>query len=258
MIHPHKSKQTLFIIHAQARSGTHMLSTALNRHPNISTYGEVLNRYNVTGRQIPEKTPEEATLRWLLSRRRNDPYVGVCIHMNYAMPKKYLYDYGEFLAKNIDSRKNIWEALANWPNLKVITLYRQDHVAQFVSYVRARRTKQWSVGPSLRPGEKEVAPHPFAIDVPHLLRYIKYKVQLEGIALRRFPNAYVVTYEDLCEDFTNQIKRIEQYLGVALKKVNPNTIMVRQMPLWEEVANYNEIAEALANTPYSKYAPLKS
>ena len=167
--------------------------------------------------------------------------------MNYAMPMKYAYDRPEYEAKNCRDAA-VWPTLAQIPSLKVITLYRENAINQYLSFKRLRLEAQF----------KEQAPTTFKIDVPHLLRYITNKEELEKIALARFPNAYVLTYEDLQNRYSHHAGKMQEYLGVNPTRLGARSRIIHHLPLSQEITNYDEVASALKETSYAKYVPLKS
>ena len=62
-----------------------------------------------------------------------------------------------------------------------------------------------------------------------------------------------VTYEQLVDDRAATLARIEDFLGVDIVAVEPRSLKLRQVPVSEAIANYDELARFFEGTAYARF-----
>src|ERR1700761_6862103 len=111
-----------FIILSSPRSGTHMLRTSLDAHPNIVCLTEMFNPdYTLGQYSFTENTPEQEILeRYIFSPQKwKTRAVGFCIHRTDAR-------FGEW--------PHLWDSLAAMPDLLVVSLRRKNLLRRYLSF----------------------------------------------------------------------------------------------------------------------------
>lgn len=203
------TKEPGFLISSYPRCGTHMLLTALDRHSQLTTYGEVFNKDSDNGGH------KLASAAAVLEAFWRTPRHGVAAHA-------YIGVSGSSGAPGMvsDGRfQDFWGALPL--NLKVISLRRKDLQARHLSHRKAKRTRTWnSFGPAHQP-----EPAPVALPSNPLLleKDKKFVRRCWAHVDDLHPARLVVWYEDLCENWDREQRRIQEYLGVPYESVQPTS-----------------------------------
>jgi hypothetical protein len=60
-------------------------------------------------------------------------------------------------------------------------------------------------------------------------------------------------YEDLSKEYTREMKRVQNFLGVNYEMVQPSTYKQANQPLSEAIQNYFELKEKFNRTPWEAF-----
>jgi LPS sulfotransferase NodH len=226
-----------FVIFAQGRSGSTLLVDLLNSHPEVFSYGELLQQDVVTNVRSPRHFVEGLLT---LSRR---PACGFKVKVSQLSGAQG-HDPGQVLA---DFERNGW---------KLIHLKRSNILKHAISSIRAEKTGLFhNVGGA---GAGRPASAAIRIDVGELIENLKARQRqaaAERQALASLPHL-VVEYENDLVGAENQqcaLHRIFEYVGVHPHKVNTVFRKVTAERLEDGVSNFVELEEALRNTEYGAY-----
>lgn len=215
---------TKFIILSSGRCGSTLLHTYLNSHPNILSKGEILqelydgDKPNSPKQIAPIIFPPHGT---------NIKAVGI----------KLFYDYRE-----MDSFKNAFEAIADDPTVKVIHLFREDKLAQFVSYKRAWRNLEWSADSDSGNNDSKMK-----VDIQEYKDFVSDNQKHRQVALEMFKEHELIdlTYEDLTDSAETSLQEVQTFLGVRGKRLFTALKKQNHEPLSEVVENWDEVKESL-------------
>jgi len=220
---------TLFVIASLPRSGTHMLSSLLDRHPQIRTEAEIFNPYSERNHKHRGRSAQ-----WVLRNRAwhegPQPIRGVPIHLNHDDPWK------------------VWQYLRGLAAVRYLCMRRRNVLAQFVSHEQAMVHGRWQVWRDQR------RPEVVALVIePRRLEHFAERMEAcwerfdaEFSAHERLP----VWYEDLCEHTEAVSTDVQQFLGASLVRgLRPGTIKVGR-PLAEVVSNYDQLRRYLGGSKY--------
>ena len=224
-----------FVIVADLRTGSTLLSTSLNTHPRIRCYGELFH---------PETFPDnglEQHDRFQLSGRD-------VVRHAFSAPGVAAAGFRAMVFLPMSSQPHwadSWDALRERNDTRVIWLDRRDKLAQYASILVAQQTRVWHPSPDdpvLRPENRPT----IEID-PQQLRewtdersalFAQRREQLRG------KSSLDLDYETLVSEWPAVIRRVQEFLDVEPLPLEPAKHKQEKRPLSEVIANYNELRAA--------------
>lgn len=221
------TKQPGWMISSYPRCGTHMVVTSLSQHPQLTTYGEV---FNVDSQNGTHRYPDP---RQVLEGFWLDTNIGFAAHAyigqrggvhRFMAPQRWYNDFWEHLPRRI----------------KLISVRRRSLFARFVSHVKAKNTDVWN-----RYGDdKQKNAVQVEIDVNSLLKDAAFVKKCWSEVDRLYPERLVVYYEDLCEHWEREQRRMQEYLGVDYHELAPSSNKIGRS-LKEDVKNYDHVVSVV-------------
>lgn len=228
---PNDSNRKLFIVLARPRTGSTLLMSYLNSHPDVNANGEVLARLN--GRC------HRAALRSAFARNRKRG-------LFKARGFKLFFDHPFDTADD-----ELFETLSKLPNLHVIHLKRRNLLRRFVSRKIAHQSGQWCMfnpNAGKSPQEKKLR-----VEVNEIMNEFQRANILEQKCNRYFIDYPMISvdYEYLAEYPNIVFRHVCDFLGVT--EAVPATELLKQNPepLRALVENYSELKQTFASTPWS-------
>jgi LPS sulfotransferase NodH len=224
-----------FLIVGLARSGTTLLHTYLNSHPNIISGGE--RKIELIKQEIFELPEHE--------REVFPPFPNYIKAAGAKVLLPHQQDNSFFPALN--------EVLAAEPSFKVLFLKRENLLSWYVSLCIALNTKQWSQ--INRQKKTPLAQRQIKIPIDNLLPTLKEASKANHAYCQLFNqfNTIEISYESLSKNPIPTLAEIQEFLDVSpaplsslLHKQNPE-------PLSNLILNYKEVEQALWNTPFQKF-----
>lgn len=208
--------KTKFIILADARTGSHMLQTAINTHPQIDCFGEILNPKSKES-MLRDYTHIEAIKKVFSSEKQCSGFI---IHR----PWKHLFDAWEYLALNKD--------------IKIIIMHRQDMLMRYASLKIAQKTKNWIdfKGDKTSNIKVEFDPLEFETECRRYNNRLKY---YSGVF--KYHQSMKITYENLVVDFHQYIRFICKFFGIQFIELKPSTFRQETRTPEEIFINHNDL-----------------
>ena len=219
-----------FIVLCRSRTGSTLLVSMLNSHPQVRCDAEAAKRLN--GR------PPSKVLDGIYGRQA---------------PSVRAKGFKIFYIHPLDQSKSpIWGQLAGMPDLHVIHLRRRNILRTVVSRKIAGLEGVWTKPTGVeRDGEVERV----SFDGDELRREFEQTRRWEGQGEARFPDQPMLqmVYEDLEADAAGEFRRATDFLGVPF--VAPTTHLQRQhpQPLAELIENYGELEVAFRDTEWAPF-----
>ena len=228
---PHYKGYTPFLILGAMRTGSNLLRLTLNSSPQIIIENEVFNQ------KQPELGFTYDTIMGNLFRKYPIPIkaVGCKIFYNHLS-------------------KEEWGKISTLPKFKIIHLRRRNKLRSYLSLKIAEQTNQWIEGQ--RKIKPPLAKRQILINKQDMFVYFSKMELWERQASERFREREVlnVYYEDLATNFVDTISRVTKFINVT--KWNRQYMGIRKQnaePMEELILNFDEIEEALTNTPFQVY-----
>lgn len=218
-----------FVIVSRSRSGSNLLVSLLDAHPEIRVEGELLGR-------LEGRSPKDILDRLF---RPHPPRVK-------AVGFKYFYYHP------IDGDPAATADLLDPGTYRVVHLRRRNPLRTEISRRIAGRSDAWS---RRRGREAPVERRRVRFTAEDLQRRLRQTRAWERAAEVRWrgPGYLDVTYEDLATDPVMVSERVQRFLGVEPRATRSPLRRQNPEPIRELLENYEELREAFAST---EWAPL--
>ena len=225
---------TPFVIVADLRTGSTLLSTSLNQHPQIRCYGELFHPRDLPDNQIPghnryRASGEEIIRNTLAARDIGATGFRAMVFLPLEMQPQWA---------------DAWDALRRIDELRVICLTRRNALAQYASVQIAHQTGTYHPPP----GDVRLAPENrpmLRVDPEELRRWLHERDELyrrrRGLLEGRPFLDFV--YEDLVGDWSEGIRRVQAFLEVPYVPLPPTKQKQETRPLTSVVSNYAQVAD---------------
>mgnify|MGYP006300240343 CR=1 FL=1 len=221
-----------FIIVADLRTGSTLLSSSLDRHPDIRCMGELFHSQDFPDNRIPGVNHFEKTGTALVHHAFR---AGGCKAAGFRAMV--------FLpAKETPRWADAWRALRDYADLRVIFLQRRDYLAQYVSYRIAVQTGKWHPSPDdsiLVPEERPrvvVDPEDFRKWKDERIRlYAKRRRQLYGKAILD------LDYSQLAFNWRSTIIRVQGFLSADPLCLHPVKKKQERRNISNAIKNIDEL-----------------
>jgi hypothetical protein len=217
-------KKIGWMLMSYPRCGTHMLVTALAKHPQLSCYGEAFNPASPYGSARFESVPQVLENVWT-----NDKS-GFAVHSSIDREGHSLN-----MAESMFGYSDFWKYIPDYT--PTILLTRKNLLARYVSQLIAMETGVWNSFDAAASGSNYA---PVFVDVRQFERDMQYVKACWENAAAYFKYALHVEYESLVEDYPNTLNRIQEYLNVDPVQLAPKTVKLA-LPLEETVQNYVQV-----------------
>ncbi len=232
-----------FLVLSSPRSGTHMLRTSLNAHPNIVCMTEMFNPdYTARGFDFAADTAVERIL---------------ADHVYLPYPPGI--DAVGFLLQRSGARcphaSILWPLLERDLDLQVVSLRRENLLRRYLSQRLRRRERQHLGASSPPPDLERTPPEPIKLEFDHLIRDFEHQEHKRLELDRRFAGHRVTTvsYEELCHRYDETLNRLQRFLGVPPIELRPKTRKRAIPPLSQIVSNYRELKKDFADTAWAEF-----
>ena len=229
-----------FVIIGIPRSGTNMLCTLLNSHPEILCHHEL---YNPHGIMYALHLRDSAFSLGSMEDRNKNPDQ----FLNNVWQNTLNHKAVGFKFTNRDDEDIYWKVIRD-PNVRKIILKRENRVKTYVSKLMSEATGLWEVydAQKISPQRPKIR-----VELEGLLnalkRYSDYYSNVEKALIETNQKALEVKYEDLFNDKTRQ--SLLEYLGVSIDTSVLKVESIKQNPidLKSTITNYEELLALLEN-----------
>ncbi len=236
-----------FVIIGQARAGTTMLVSALDKHPEVLCHGEVFHPdgpfFGVPG--MPDQSP-------ILRHYRN---LFPIAFMN-ALVFRGLQDGIHAVGFKILSRQLRWcrnpvliDRLLSDGRTRFIQLYRENKLKMLLSLTFAKQSGVWSSS------DKLGKPAAVRLD-PEMCRQMFTRFdEHESFVRRTFAGEHLMSvgYEELVSDPSSHLSKIQTHLGLDVEEIGPSTEKLRRWPERELIRNYEELRLYFEGTEWGHF-----
>ncbi len=235
-----------FVIVASARTGSTLVTRSLNQHGAAVTYGEIMRAPEL----FPARFPELGNSAGLF---RADPvrFLEERIYRKYpeaiqAVGFKIFYSHAP---RDTAWGRAVWDYLVGQPALRVIHLRRRNLLAAHVSRKKAAAADEWIKYSGASQGGGVT------------LDYEETRARFEQAQAweREYDALFAghplldLVYEDVAADYAAEMRRVQDFLGLPARDVPPATKKRPPQPLSEQIANYDELKERFATTPWAEF-----
>lgn len=221
-----------FVIFAQGRTGSTLLTSTLNTHSQITCMDEILS------------APRVAPIRFVshAARRSGAPCFGFHVKIYQLLAWQRVKDPASFLQKM---------HMCGW---KIVYLWRENLLEQVVSNIFAEASGRyhfWS-------GDRADRLDRVHVCTRRLLESMDSRDRClgeEGAALRGVPHLKLNYERDLRSPETQPatFRRLQGHLEVDPEDISPRIQKSVRKPVADLIKNYTEVREALAGTRFERF-----
>lgn len=217
------------IIASQPRTGTHMVRTALNQHPELEFQSEILN-----GLVFGNHYRSDTTLDHLLRLNPN-----FCMHVYDPIDIEGMWPFWELQAEMQERMMT--------SKVDAMILTRRNKLQQAISYIEAEMT-----------GMFHRFDAPTDLGMMHcppwmVTALIDRFERADAFVVDALPDAPTFIYEDLEVAPDAVFYRMQKHLGVKQMPLRAQTKKLGNRPLHKRVRNWEHVERALLGTRYEHY-----
>lgn len=232
-----------FFVLSSPRSGTHMLRTSLDMHPNVICMTEMFNPDHTEGKfEFNADTAAEK----ILSDFVYSDHANQMLAVGFSLQR---------VGARFGNWPNLWSLLEQDLDLHVISLRRENLLRRYLSYQLRQREKKDLGRGTPAPNLEGSPPKPMKFEVDLLIR--DFELQERKIAKfnERFASHPLITvsYEQLCQQYEETMSRLQMFLGVPQVRLKPETKKRAIPPLARVISNYWELKATFADTRWAGF-----
>lgn len=221
-------KYKKFIVITRSRTGSNLLISFLNSHPNIIAKGEVFRR-------IGDKPSIMVWNNFFSKKLKNVKYVGFKI----------------FYYHPLDSQdKDVWNYIKNDKKIKLIHLTRENMLRTVVSREIADKTNTWTNkhGRKIETKDKRIS-----LDVEKCFEEFETTKNHENGIRDKFKRTdfLELTYEDLVKNNQDSINKVFNFLQVENRLVKSSYKKQNKESLRELIINFDDLEKKLKKSKWS-------
>lgn len=231
-----------FVISSLPRTGTHLLRSSLQEHPQIHCMGEYFHPQWAGGQDRPSwlralVEQNGATFATTLTAVRRSYFeeprapavtaLGLCLHADQEAPDQACTPW---------PHKAIVQTV---PDLHVIRLERRDALAACISMLVAERTDKWRAFRA----DEVCQPEPFAASPQKVVEYLHVRKNLRRQADACFAGlpCLDIDYEELVLEYDAVMECVFAFLAVPSRSVTPRTWKQGRWPIHDVILNADEV-----------------
>lgn len=221
-------KYNKFIVITRSRTGSNLLISFLNSHPNIMAKGELFRRLEgLTSKKLWDKI--------FINKPKKMKYIGFKIFYYHPLDC---------------NDKAVWDFIKKDQNIRLIHLTRQNMLKTIVSREIADKTNTWS---NKSRNNIQIKDKQVEIDIDYCLNELEITHQFENKTRNEFNREFFmeITYEDLIRDNQKIMNEVFDFLDIEETKVKSSYKKQNKEKLEDLIINYKELYNALKRTKWS-------
>lgn len=238
-----------FLVLSRGRTGSNLLLSLLDDHPQLRMRGEVIGESVLRRPQQHARIEQRgavAQVQRALQRSWTEKAVGIKV-LYYQLEEAYAREWG------VPDLGDVLPTLVQDSSIKVLHLKRRDRLRTLLSLKTAALTKEFLATGRTR----EQEPPTLTLDPEECIAEFERIGQWEAAYGGHFQEHPVldIHYEDLVADRAGQCQRITEFLEVSPRRLRARTLQQAQRPPEQVIENYAEVQAALRGTAWVRYFP---
>lgn len=237
-----------FVIIGAPRTGSNLLMSLLNSHPNCICYGEIFTNLKVGSWDIP------FSLRKIgdINLKENNPvgYLESRIYSGYPEEIKSAGFKLFYHHARKENEKTVWDYLKGESSIKKIHLLRDNYLEIYLSHISAKKNGQfvdtWDRSKTIERIKLDV------IDCENYFKNLEENIE----STREFfsPEGLIeIKYEELVNHRQSVLDVLLSKLNLDRLKLSPKTYRQNYVPVEKRLENYNEMKEYFSDSKWSKF-----
>lgn len=217
------------ILLSSGRKGTFLALSALEAHPQVRTYVQVL--------EMPTFRPGDSGSQ-VLEHLFGSPPDGIRVTI---LPVAW------FSARN--RYPGFWDHLRA-RRVSLVYLQRRNMLRWYVSWLLATQTGVWNTDVEPKAPSPPVLVDPRDCRKRILIDWWQQRQAKRFFAAHRTLDLW---YEDLTDDFDQQMERVQHFLGVPTRRLRPRCHKQQTGSLSQTIANYEQLKAVWSGTRWEAY-----
>lgn len=229
------------IIVSQPRSGTHMVRTALNRHPKLKVATEIFN--GLANPKLPrEYSALQGQVKVAQELVARNKHFTIHLYDPHDLPGLW----PGWQAQVVLQRRHLPTTVS-----PMLFLYRKNKLRQAISRLEAEMSGHFDQYKyKQNQGTLRCPPWLMIEQIRIFQRADKEAKRVQEQAASRGVWTHRVSYEELRADWDAQMKKIQTGAGVSPKQLTPATLKQGDRPMSERVRNWKQLVDAFRETDY--------
>lgn len=243
-----KNLLTKFVIIGAPRTGSNLLMSLLNSHPNCLCYGEIFTNLKVGSWDIPFSLRKFGDL----SYKKNDPidYLENRIYSGYPKEIKSAGFKLFYHHARKDNEKVVWNYLKDERSIKKIHLIRDNFLEIYLSHISAKKSRQfvntWNTSKNFQrikvdPVECENYFKNLNENINSLREYFASEELME------------IRYEELVNQRLTVLDDLLASLNLDSMKLIPKTFKQNFVAAEKRISNFNEVKKYFSGTKWESF-----
>ena len=247
-----KKKQQTVILLGQGRSGSNLITTALQDVPDVIFFRELFG---------------PAGINWGYPELDAMPQPEEIKSFRFANPLTFLQDYvfkpfghvstlGFKLFYSHLENKKLYQSLLyliQEKPVKILHVQRKNLLKQYASAVIAQKTEKWEI----READEAYRDDKIYLDPEGCLKFFqrysgchrRYGALLDRLNVK----VHVVYYEDLSGNYTQCVRNVLKFLKLPEDVPPPKLQKQRRMPISKFIANYRSLEKRFRDTQWHRF-----
>jgi LPS sulfotransferase NodH len=247
LLESHKD-YTRFIILGRYRSGSNYLRGLMNSHSQIVVLGELFQNEKTIGWAYPGYRQS----RHVLNLFHDQPVKFLQTRVFRRFPRevqavgfKIFYYHAQ-----TDNWKPVWTYLIENETIKVIHIKRKNILKTHLSRKLAALTDTWVDTSGSKDSIRQVS-----LDYEECLQDFVRTREWEETHDQTFAKHPLVQvcYEDLARDYGSELNRIQEFLGVRIETLKPETFKQSNRPISDSISNYYALKQEFIGSPWELF-----
>lgn len=237
-----------FIIICLPRTGSNLLRSLINSHPNAIPLGELFGFKEYIGWHL-RKYPQ---LKWLNRKKNEKPLTFLneeILNKRRLSTKAVGFKLFYYHARD-DEGSKIWDFIRDNDEIKIIHLRRNNYLRRIISFKKAEVSNKWA-----RFKEDEIEDNSAELKYEECLKDFAY-TDAEEKKIEDFfsgKEVFNINYEYLVANKEKVADELLEFIGLPYHKLENRTLKQNMRPLSESITNYFELKEQFSNTRWSKF-----
>jgi len=240
-----------YVIFANQRTGSTLLTKTLAEHSQVMGFGELFNKaivnFNDKGHNVLNGRERNKILRDLFPNQ----FYEKIIKIGYKEKIKAV-GFKAFLEHfNNGEKSKILQSLIQDSNLHVIHLHRINYLDMFFSLKRAQTLNKWHYKKN-----EEVKEVNLALNPSEFISFAK-KYESDTHEIKKIFSNHPfleLSYEQMSINFDNELLKIQKFLGLKIENLmKRDSKKIETRSLKEKISNYDEFAHEINISKYKKF-----
>lgn len=222
-----QKKYTKFIIVTKSRTGSSLLTSYLDSHPEVRCFEEIFRR-------LGSSTTKQAWENIYGKRNKRVKAVGFKIFYYHPLDS--------------DDR-SVWDLIYKNADLKVIHLIRENSLRTIVSREIAVKTNKWN---NKGDGTMDQSKKKIHLDPKDLMKQLDEIRVYQNEFRKKMSNKEMkeISYEELVANRDSTMSTLFEFIGVAPNPVSTFLKKQNKEELKDLIVNYDEVSQTLKNSDY--------